>query len=505
MPRWTFGRKLALGFAVVVLLALLVTATALIALRAVLAEQERLVNVYGANLIDAQQLETAVALRMSANRGFFLIKDQLYIDHRDEARKLFVTTLDRIESRANPQEKSQYLDGIRDLHLQQMHAADAVIGMRQNGAPLEEIVKAFPVQIVPIAQKLRAAVGAFRAYQQEQRDKAIEYASRLARWSTTLVIAISIAAVIGAAIIAYFLTRTLSRQIGSAVQHIRSSSTELQSAANQQTAGSQEQVASMNEISTTIKELLSTAKQIADSAQRVAHIAEETAVAARAGDGTVQKAHNDVASIRQQVDQIVNHMLDLGRKSQQIGGILEIINELAEQTNILAINATIEAAGAGESGRRFSVVADEIRKLADRVGGSTKEIRTLIEEIRAAVNTTVMATEGGSKAVDLGVRQFSEVTGAFRRIVDLLGTTTEAAREIELSTKQQSTAVEQVNLAVANVAQAARESEASSSQILQTVGELTALSRDLAQLVQSPSMDGRGNGKRATAAERQRV
>jgi methyl-accepting chemotaxis protein len=240
----------------------------------------------------------------------------------------------------------------------------------------------------------------------------------------------------------------------------------------------------MNEITTTISELLATSRQIAESAQRVAHVAEETSAAARAGDQTVEKAHGSVSSIKQQVDLIVTHMLDLGKKSQQIGGILEIINELAEQTNILSINATIEAAGAGEAGKRFAVVADEIRKLADRVAGSTKEIRTLIEEIRAAVNTTVMATEGGSKAVDLGARQFAEVTTALKRITDLLGTTTEAAREIELSTKQQATAVEQVNVAIANVATATRETEASTSQTLQTATQLTGLSRELTRLIQ---------------------
>jgi methyl-accepting chemotaxis protein len=184
------------------------------------------------------------------------------------------------------------------------------------------------------------------------------------------------------------------------------------------------------------------------------------------------------------VDVIVDHMIDLGKKSQQIGGILEIINELAEQTNILAINATIEAAGAGEMGRRFAVVADEIRKLADRVGGSTKEIRELVDDIRAAVNTTVMATEGGSKAVDAGQRQFGEVATSFKQITSLVGTTSEAAREIELSTKQQASAVEQVTLAMANVSQAAKETEASSSQTFQTSSELTSLSRDLARLVQ---------------------
>ena len=103
--------------------------------------------------------------------------------------------------------------------------------------------------------------------------------------------------------------------------------------------------------------------------------------AARSGDLTVEKGHESISGIRRQVDVIVHHMLDLGKKSQHIGSVLEIVSELAEQTNILAINASIEAAGAGDSGRRFGVVADEIRKLADRVGGSTKEIRGLIDEL----------------------------------------------------------------------------------------------------------------------------
>jgi len=94
-----------------------------------------------------------------------------------------------------------------------------------------------------------------------------------------------------------------------------------------------------------------------------------------------------------------------------------------------------------------------------------------------------MATEGGAKAVDAGTRQFGEVTAAFEQIVKLVGTSTDAAREIELSTKQQSTAVEQVNIAVVNAAQATKEAEASSGQTLQTAGQLATLSGELAQLV----------------------
>jgi methyl-accepting chemotaxis protein len=239
----------------------------------------------------------------------------------------------------------------------------------------------------------------------------------------------------------------------------------------------------MSEITTTIGELLATSRQIAESAQRVAGIAGDTLRSASSGGGTLGDATESIAGIRRQVDQVVSHMLDLGRKSQQIGAVLEIVSELAEQTNILAINATIEAAGAGDAGRRFAIVADEIRKLADRVAGSTKEIRALIDDVRGAVNTTVMATESGAKAVDAGARQFGAVAVAFEQISELVSTTTEAAREIELSTKQQATAVEQVNVAVANVAQAAQETETSSSQTLQTASQLAGLSRELMRLI----------------------
>ena len=197
----------------------------------------------------------------------------------------------------------------------------------------------------------------------------------------------------------------------------------------------------------------------------------------------MRRAQEGIGGIKRQVELVVGHMLELGRKSQQAGGILEIVNELAEQTNILAINATIEAAGAGEGGRRFAVVADEIRKLADRMGASTKEIRGLIDDIRGAVNTTVMATESGTKAVELGTRQFADVTTSFKQIVGLVATTMEAAREIELSTKQQASAVEQVNVAIANVAHATKETEASSTQTLQTATQLAGLSKQIIQLV----------------------
>jgi len=183
-------------------------------------------------------------------------------------------------------------------------------------------------------------------------------------------------------------------------------------------------------------------------------------------------------------------MSELVKQAQQINSVLDIVSELAEQTNILAINATIEAAGASESGARFAVVANEIRKLADRVGGATKEIRGMVDQVRNAVATTMMSTEAGSKAVDVGTAQVQEMASAFAQIASFVGTTTDAAREIELSTNQQASAVEQINGAITSAAGATRETEASTTQTLQTASQLTTLSTMLAQIIQAGQTAG---------------
>jgi len=362
-------------------------------------------------------------------------------------------------------------------------ALDEAIALRGAAAPLEAVVRVFDEKVGPPRDRLDAGIRAFVSRELQLLQAGEQASTDTANSATALVTALAVGVMVAAAITGWFLTRTLNRQIGTAVSLVQSSSAELQAASTEQATGAKEQATAMSEIATTISELLATSRQITESAQRVAQIAEETASAARSGDETVDQAHESVTAIRRQVDLIVSHMLELGKKSQQIGTVLDIVSELAEQTNILAINATIEAAGAGESGKRFAVVADEIRKLADRVGGSTKEIRVLIEDVRSAVNTTVMATETGSKAVDAGSKQFIQVTASFKRIVGLVTATTEAAREIELSIKQQMTAVEQVNVAIANIAQASKEAEASTGQTQQTASQLATLSRDLMRVI----------------------
>lgn len=481
---WTFGRKLALGFSIAVLTVFV------IGIFSHRSTQELIENARRVAQTHAVQSEIALVLSQmieveSGARGFALSGEDAFLDQ-------YRTTLPGLErslselsrlTADNPrqqqrisalrpqiQEKNGHMQRYIELRRAQGLEAAAQAVARGEGKEAMDRIRGLAREMHDEEQRLLDT-------RQKEADKSVRTAENVILWG-------SVFGVVFVALSGFLISRSLTQQIAVAVRHIQTSSAELQSAANQQAAGAKEQATAMHEITTTISELLATSRQIAESARRVSEIAEQTAHAARAGDLTVTHGHDAISGIRRQVELIVNHMLDLGKKSQQIGSVLDIVSELAEQTNILAINATIEAAGAGESGRRFGVVADEIRKLADRVAGSTKEIRNLIDDVRSAVNTTVMTTETGSKAVETGADQFGKVASSFRQITAQVSTTTEASKEIELSTKQQASAVEQVNIAVTNVAQASKESEVSTGQTLRTASELSSLSRDLLRLIQ---------------------
>jgi methyl-accepting chemotaxis protein len=483
IDNWTFGRKIAGGFALALALLIAIGAVSYRGFAKLTATAEWVTHTHQV-LEHISELYGQLKDAETGQRGYLVTGDETYLEPYQTGSATVSNVVKELrkltEDNSNEQKR---LDAAEPLIAAKLAELKETIDLRRKG-DLDgtlKIVKGgegkrYMDELRRVLDEMDNEERGLLAQRAEEAEAATHSAQSVIIFGTSLCVLLVTAAGI-------LITRSLTRQIGSSVGQIQSSSTELQAAANQQATATKEQATAMSEIGTTISELLATSRQIAESAQRVAQIAGQTAAAARTGDATVATAHDSISNIRKQVDLIVNHMLELGKKSQQIGAVLDIVAELAEQTNILAINATIEAAGASEAGKRFAVVADEIRKLADRVAGSTKEIRGLIEEVRSSVNTTIMTTEGGSKSVDAGARQFSEVAAAFADIAGLVGTTTEAAREIELSTKQQATAVEQVNVAITSAAQATKETEASSGQTLQTAVELSSLSRALLRIV----------------------
>jgi methyl-accepting chemotaxis protein len=482
---WTLGKRIAAGFALSFILLAIIGGVAYREISALVETSHTVTHTHQV-MESIGKLLSTVKDAETGQRGFVITGDETFLEpYKNGLSELPEVERDLRSFISDSPSQQKRLDAVDVLIAAKLTELKKTIAMRRSTGFITTATYISAGAGKKDMNEIRRLVGQMEDEEQELlRQRAREVASTANMANETIIFGtlVCLLVVSGAA---YFIIRSLSRQIGLAVQHVRSSSSELQIAANQQVSGAKESSTAMTEITATTGELSATSRQIAQSAQHVAQVAEETSAAALNGSHAVQRAHDSVGNIKSQVGVIVTYMLDLGKKSQQIGVVLDIINELAEQTNILAINATIEATGAGEAGKRFGVVADEIRKLADRVGGSTKEIRGLIEEIRTAVNTTVMATESGTKVVDLGAQQFTEVTQALLRITELLAAMNDVAREIELSTKQQSTAVEQVNVAISDVAKVSRETEVSSNQTLQTATELNRLSSELTQLIQS--------------------
>lgn len=486
---WTFGRKLVVGFGLAALTLVLVAVLGYESTHQLI-ENDRWVAHTQLVRVRLADLVSLMKDAETGQRGFAITGDETFLEPYNAAiHGPIDATFNDLRSLVsdNPQEE-QRLDTVRGLIDSKLAELKVTTEMRRTEGFEATSKRMAEGRGKREMDDLRAVITAMDRDESDLLDRRRAEAEASATSTKAVILWGSIAGLIFIVIVGSMIAQSLSKQVSVAVRDIQSSSAELQAAANQQATGAKEQSTAMSEIATTINELLVTSRQIAESAQAVAQVAERTATAARFGDSTIGKGQESIAGIRRQVDVIVNHMLELGKKSQQIGGVLDIVSELAEQTNILAINATIEAAGAGDSGKRFAVVADEIRKLADRVSGSAKEVRSLIDDVRSAVNTTVMTTETGSKAVETGSKHFGEVTLAFKEIAREVQTTTQAAKEIELSTKQQSTAVEQVNVAITSVAQASKETAVSTDQTLQTASQLSLLSRDLLKIVQ-PEID----------------
>jgi methyl-accepting chemotaxis protein len=481
----TFGGKLTAGFGLTAALTLLMGCASVIALAVVVNGKDRVIATAAVNLDRAEQLKTLGEARISDYRAYLLNGTQGYLDLIAADRTRFLDLVGRLKGTLTDPAELTLLDAVSVAEAEHAAVLGPVLERRRTLTDLSKVSQLNGTAVKPARLKLEKSIDELTGRVRSDVEAGRRASTRRAARAIVVVIGLGLLSMGSAGLIAVRLTRGLRREVGAAVGHIQSSSAELEAAAAQQAAGGRDQASAMSEITVTISELLITSRQIADSAQRVSQIAEDTSAAAQNGDSTIDQTRASIGAIRTQVDLIVQHMLALGERSQQIGGVVDLVSELAEQTNILAINATIEASGAGEWGRRFAVVAEEIRKLADRTAGSAKEIRALIDDVRGAVNTSVMATEIGAKSVDAGARQFDAATNSFRRIAELVATTNDATREIELSTKQQTTAVEQVNVAATDTARVSRETEASAVQTRQTAAHLSTLSGELLDLVGS--------------------
>jgi methyl-accepting chemotaxis protein len=269
--------------------------------------------------------------------------------------------------------------------------------------------------------------------------------------------------------------RGLIQELQHAGFQITSASTQVFSAAEEHASGSVQQAASIAQVTATMEELTDTAKQIAHSATSVEKIADDSAQAAHAGFESVNEALEAMEKIRRRVADISGKTLLLGERSQRISEVLNLIKEIAGEIHLLAVNAAIESAAAGEHGKRFAVVASEVRRLAERTRESAEEIKGIVGEIQSATNTSVLATEQGVKEVENGVSLATKARGSLEEILQMVDRTTQAIRQITFATQQQRSASEQIVQTMREVAEVTKQTAAGMKQSASSVADLNVL------------------------------
>ena len=291
------------------------------------------------------------------------------------------------------------------------------------------------------------------------------------------------------------------RSIAETAEHLASASEELSSGANRSAETVRIQADQTQQVATAMQEMSATVQQVSEHSQKASDSSHKAAQAARQGGEVVEQTLSTMRSIADSSRNVAARIAELGKSSEQIGKIVAVIDDLADQTNLLALNAAIEAARAGEQGRGFAVVADEVRKLAERTTKATQGIGSMVESIQLETRNAVQAIEQGSRDVGVGVEKTSASGVALAEIIQMSEQVGDMISQIATAATEQASATEQVN---ANVAQISSLTQGASTAVEQTAKACAALSTmalDLQNLVNQFKLDRRSRSAGASYLE----
>jgi len=264
--------------------------------------------------------------------------------------------------------------------------------------------------------------------------------------------------------------------LGTAANEISVSTTQLAASAS-------ESAAAVSQTTTTVEEVRQTAEVASQKARDVSESAQKAAQTTVSGRKSIQDVDSGMNRIRLQMDAIAASMARLNEQSQTIGQIIATVEDLSGQSNLLAVNAAIEAAKAGEHGKGFGVVAQEVKSLAERSRQATNQVRTILNDVQKATATAVLATEQGTKAVESGARQTEAAGESIQGLSDSVTAAAQAATQIAASSQQQLVGVDQVATAMESIKQASTQNVASAKQLETAARDLSELGQRLKQLV----------------------
>lgn len=282
------------------------------------------------------------------------------------------------------------------------------------------------------------------------------------------------------------MTQSLRKMLGELqdiTTFLNSISSEISASTSQLSAGMIETATSINQTTATVEEVKQTAQLSSQKAKYVVDIAQKTAQVSQTGKKSLEDTIFGMEEIKRQMEFVSDSVVKLSEQTQSIGDMISIIDGLAEQSNLLAVNAAIEAAKANEHGKGFAVVASEVRKLAEQSKQATGQIRSILNNVQKATNTAVMTTEQGNKIVDENLRKSSQTKEAIQTLSNSIIEASQASTQISASAHQQLIGMEQIASAMENIKQASMQNTESTKQVDKSMENLQGTSNKLKSLL----------------------
>jgi methyl-accepting chemotaxis protein len=268
-----------------------------------------------------------------------------------------------------------------------------------------------------------------------------------------------------------------------AVSATASASTEISSSTEEMAAGAQEQTQQAAEVASAVEEMTKTIMDTTKNASEAASTAKHAGASAKEGGRVVMETMEGMARIADVVKQSASTVQALGRSSDQIGEIVQVIDDIADQTNLLALNAAIEAARAGEQGRGFAVVADEVRKLAERTTKATKEIAMMIKQIQKDTTGAVESMNRGTVEVEKGRLLAEQSSVSLKEIINGAEKVVDVVTQVAAASEEQSSASEQISKNIEAISSVTQESASGTQQIARAAEDLNRLTSNLQELL----------------------
>ena len=483
----TIGKKIAGGFGIALAFLMILGILSYRSTEALLEANDKVIHTY--KVIDNLDIVMLMMVDFETGlRGFLLTEDEKflkeYLDAPLKLKQAYDDVVALTRDNENQQRRLKELDELIKFRVK--HAVHSVeIGQsKEKGKGFDaarEIIKAGEgrKRMADVRDKVKELV--------DEEKRLLDDRQKIARRNaevTTYTIGIGAAfAFLCVGLVGFGIVRSITSTIHEGVGQLTSASAEILASTAQQASGAQEQAAAVTQTMATVDEVSQTAEQSAQRARSVGDTVQRTLEIGKSGRKVVEESLVAMESVKDKVETTAQNILTLAEQAQAISDIIATVNDIAEQTNLLALNAAIEASRAGEHGKGFTVVAGEVKPLADQSKNATGQVRQILGEIQKATNTAVLSTEEVTKGVASAIKVGGQAGDTIKTLADTLTDTSQAVKQIAASVGQQATGMSQISLAMKNIDQVAKQNTAATRQAAQAAENLNRLGLQLAALI----------------------